>query len=204
MAKNNSAAEWLPRVLFESFLITISILVALALDEWRENREDAETVRQALSNFVSEIQQNRARIEDAAPFNIGLLNVLSNHYEAEDIGSIDDFLNMVESYEPVNLQTTAWETALATGSLAKMEYELVSALSLTYSLQGRYQVSTHSGMADLTSSRNLSGDQLELAVYNSIRYLSDISVMESDLTDTYNVALSVVSGPASGTDTVVN
>ena len=115
MAKNNSAAEWLPRVLFESFLITISILVALALDEWRENREDAETVRQALSNFVSEIEQNQARIEDAAPFNLGLLNVLSNRYEAKDIRSIDDFLNMVESYEPVNLQTTAWETALEIG-----------------------------------------------------------------------------------------
>jgi hypothetical protein len=111
---------------------------------------------------------------------------------------------MVESYEPVNLQTTAWETALATGSLAKMEYDLVSALSLTYSLQSRYQVSTRAGMADLTSSQSLSDDQLELAIYNSIRYLTDISVMESDLTDTYNVALSVVGGAASGTDIAVN
>ncbi len=42
---------------------------------------------------------------------------------------------MAESYTPVILQSAAWETALATGSLAKMDYNLVSALSQTYSLQ---------------------------------------------------------------------
>jgi len=49
-------SEWLPRVLFESALIVVSILVALGLDEWREKRQDAQTVRQALINFVSEIR----------------------------------------------------------------------------------------------------------------------------------------------------
>ncbi|MDA0994799.1 MAG: hypothetical protein O3A13_14360 [Proteobacteria bacterium] len=191
MAHKNNIAEWLPRVLFESFLITVSILVALALDEWRENREDAETVQQALYNFVSEIQQNRARIEDATPFNLGLLNVLQNRYAENDITSVDDFVNMVESYSPVNLQTTAWETAIATGSLAKMEYNLVSALSLTYTLQSRYEAATRSGMAELTSAQNLSGDRLELAVYNSIRYLTDVNRMESELSVIYSEAESV-------------
>jgi len=192
MANKNNAAEWLPRVLFESFLITISILVALALDEWRENREDAENVQQALSNFVSEIQQNQARIDDAAPFNRGLLNVLRNRYDTDDIGSIDDFVNMVGSYSPADLQTTAWETALATGSLAKMEYNVVSALSFTYSRQNRYQIATQSGMSDLTSLQNLSDDRLDLAIYNSIRYMTDISSMESDLSEYFNEASIVV------------
>jgi len=192
MANKNNAAEWLPRVLFESFLITISILVALALDEWRENREDAENVQQALSNFVSEIQQNQARIDDAAPFNRGLLNVLRNRYDTDDIGSIDDFVNMVGSYSPADLQTTAWETALATGSLAKMEYNVVSALSFTYSRQNRYQIATQSGMSDLTSLQNLSDDRLDLAIYNSIRYMTDISSVESDLSEYFNEASIVV------------
>ena len=34
-----NTAVWLPRVLFESALITVSILIALGLDEWRQNRE---------------------------------------------------------------------------------------------------------------------------------------------------------------------
>ena len=191
MAKN-SASDWLPRVLFESFLITISILVALALDEWRENRQDEQAIQQALSNFVSEIQRNKARIEDTAPFNRGLLEVLRNHYENRDIGSVDDYVNMVESYAPAELRTTAWETALATGSLAEMEYDLVSVLSFTYGKQSDYQIATRSGMADLTSLQNLANDRLELATYNAVRYLTGISGLESELNVIYDEALSVV------------
>ena len=40
-----STPTWLPRVIFESALITVSILLALGLDEWRENRESEETIR---------------------------------------------------------------------------------------------------------------------------------------------------------------
>lgn len=188
----NTTTVWLPRVLFESALIVLSILVALGLDEWRENREDEETVQLALSNFASELQQNQARVEDAAPFNQGLRNVMRNRYESNDIGSVTEFVNMVESYAPVVLQSTAWETALATGSLAKMDYHLVSALSLTYSLQNRYQLFGRSGMAELTSPQNLSDEKLDLAVYNSIRYLDNITRMEEELRVVYSEAYSVV------------
>lgn len=92
---------------------------------------------------------------------------------------------MVESYTPLVLQSTAWETALATGSLAKMEYNLVSALSLTYSLQNRYQLATRSGVANLTSPQNLSADKLDLAIYNAVRYLNDITNMEQELAVVY-------------------
>ena len=187
-----STSVWLPRVLFESALIVMSILVALGLDEWRENREDEETVKLALSNFVREIRLNQTSVEDSAPFNQGLRSVLRNRYQTDDIGSVDEFVNMVESYAPAVLQSTAWETALATGSLAKMDYELVSALSLTYSLQNRYLMASRSGMAELTSPQNLSEEKLNLAVYNSIRYLGDITSMEEELSVTYNEAFAVV------------
>ena len=195
-----TTATWLPRVLFESTLIVLSILVALGLDEWRENREDEENVQLALSNFASELQQNQARIEDAAPFNRGLRNVLRNRYQTDDIRSVDEFGNMMESYVPVVLQSAAWETALATGSFAKMEYSLVSALSLTYSLQNRYQLVSRSGMAELTSPQNLSEQKLNLAVYNSIRYLDNITNMEEELGVIYEEAFLVIQ-PARTTET---
>ena len=178
---SNATAVWLPQVLIESALIVISILVALGLDEWRQKREDAETAQQALSNFISEVQQNQARVNAGAPFNKGLLNVLKSRHAGSGIDSVDEFVIMVESYSPLVLQSTAWETALATGSLAKMDYNLVSKLSLTYGLQNRYQLATRSGVANLTSPQNLSEDRLDLAIYNSVRYLEDITNMEQEL-----------------------
>ena len=189
---SKAVAIWLPQVTIESILIVVSILVALGLDSWREQRNDEEFVRTALSNFQIEIQQNQARIDDAAPFNQGLRTVLSRHYSVGDIDTVDEFVMMVEIYSPAALQSTAWDTALATGSLAKMEYSLVSALSLTYSLQDRYDSSTRSGMNDLTSPQYLSEDKLKLAIYNSIRFLDDVTGMEEELAVIYVEASLVI------------
>ncbi len=173
-------------------LIVISILVALYLDEWRDDRQDAENIEDALAYFVSEIQQNRARVEDAAPFNQGLRHVLSRRQEVRAIESVATFVNIFESYNPVVLQSTAWETAIATGALAKMDYKLVSALSLTYSLQNRYQQVSQNGMAEMTSPQNLSEEKLDLAVYNAIRYLDTVTGMETELGVVYAEAELVI------------
>jgi len=189
---SKAVSIWLPQVIIESVLIVVSILVALGLDSWRQNREDEEFVRTALSNFEIEVRQNKARIDDAAPFNRGLRIVLSQHYGVGDIDTVDEFVNMVEIYSPAALQSTAWDTALATGSLAKMEYGLVTALSLTYSLQERYDRSTRAGMSDLISPQFLSEDTLKLAIYNSIRFLDDVTGMEVELEVTYGEAARVI------------
>lgn len=189
---SRALSTWLPQVIIESILIVVSILVALGLDAWRENREDEEFVRTALSNFLIEIRQNQTRVEDAAPFNMGLRQVLNQHYTEEDISSVDEFVNMVEIYSPAALQSTAWDTALATGSLAKMEYNLVTALSMTYSLQNRYDTTSRSGMSELTSPQYLTDDNLKLAVYNSIRYLDEVTSMETELGVTYIEASLVI------------
>ena len=107
--------------------------------------------------------------------------MLSRRHKNGDIKSINEFVDAVESYSPVVLQSTAWETALATGSLAKMDYSLVSALSLTYGMQNRYQQTIRTGMSDLTSPQNLSAEKLELAIYNSVRYLNEVTKMETEL-----------------------
>ena len=73
-----------------------------------------------------------------------------------------------------------------------MDYDLVSALSLTYSLQSRYQLTSRSGMSDLTSPQNLSEEKLNLALYNSIHYLDNITSMEEELGVIYDEAFSVI------------
>ena len=189
---SNATAVWLPRVLFESALIVVSILVALGLDEWRESREDEQLVRHALTSFLSEMHKNKLLVEDDAPFNRGLRNVLNTHYQKDDISSVDEFIVMVESYSPIDLHSTAWETALATGSLAKMDYTLVSALSLTYSQQSRYDAITQSGLDEVLSPQNLTDETLKLAIYNSIRYLDSVATAETELAIIYDQAIAVV------------
>jgi hypothetical protein len=105
---------------------------------------------------------------------------------------MSDFIGIMDSYSPVVLQSTAWETALATGSLAKMDYGLVSALSLTYGLQSRYEQINRGAMSRLTSPQVLSPDTLDLAIYNSLQYLEDVTRMETELAVVYTEATSVI------------
>lgn len=51
--------SWLPRVLAESVLIVFSVLLALAVDEWRDDRELAREVQEARAAFATEIRGNR-------------------------------------------------------------------------------------------------------------------------------------------------
>ena len=189
---NKRNAVWLPRVLFESALIVGSILAALWFDEMRDEVQDQEVQQFALLNFAAEIRQNKTRMEDAAPFNQGLRQVVARHYRDDDVQSVDEFVNMVGSYSPARLQATAWDTALATGSLARMDYKLVAALSLTYSLQNRYETVTGVGFRELTSPQNLSDRNFRLANYNAIRFLDDVIVMEANIGFAYGEAIAVV------------
>ena len=52
------AAVWLPRALVDSALIVMSILLALALDEWQEDQEIEELIDRSLINFVNELNRN--------------------------------------------------------------------------------------------------------------------------------------------------
>ena len=51
--------SWLPRVLAESVLIVFSVLLALGVDQWREDRELARQVQEARTAFANEIRGNR-------------------------------------------------------------------------------------------------------------------------------------------------
>ena len=51
--------SWLPRVLAESVLIVFSVLLALGVDEWREDAELARKVQEARTAFANEIRGNR-------------------------------------------------------------------------------------------------------------------------------------------------
>ena len=70
--KNN----WVLKALVESLFIAGSILMALAVDEWSENRDFAELADQSLGIFEREILQNRARIADVDPYHKGIQDLL--------------------------------------------------------------------------------------------------------------------------------
>ncbi len=185
-------ASWLPRTIVESALIVISILLALALDEWQEDLEIQELIDRSIVNFQNELTQNKSRIEDIGVYHRGVLQVLQRRTFARDSESLEEFRNIMEALQPIVLTSSAWETAVATGALGRMEYELVSALTLTYNTQLRFDDDYRSTLRLLLSPINLNEENLPITTYNAGRFVTDVTSAESELSVYYAQTLELI------------
>jgi hypothetical protein len=183
---------WLPRVLFESALIVASILFALALDEWQEDREIDELVHRSMASFERELQRNQERIEAVQPYHEGLQHMLESRIAGDAIESAAEFRNILDALQPAVLLNSAWQTAVATGVLSRMDYEVVAAVSLTYSTQNRFDEVYRAGNNALLAPVNFAEDRLGVSVYNAARFIADVTIAESELIAFYQQTLELI------------
>lgn len=183
--------EWILKALVESVLVVASILLALAVDEWSEERENAELADQSLGIFEQEILRNRARIEDVAPFHQGIRDVVDQMRTRRL--TVAELRGVTDGVEAPVLLNTAWETALATGALTHMEVSVVSALSLTYSIQDRFMAQLRTERPPrLVGGSALSEADLRERAQEVFEYLRTLTSGESELLAVYEEALEVI------------
>ena len=96
-----ASREWILRALAESTIIVVSIILALAVDEWRDDRHNHELAAQSLMIFEQEIRQNLGRVDDAAPYHAGLRDVVAGMTAGEPAEA--DLRSAMEGVEPVVL-----------------------------------------------------------------------------------------------------
>ena len=185
-----STPAWLLRVVVESFFIMFSILLALAVDSWRESRSHRRLAQQSLQIFENEIRRNLSRLDDVAPYHTGLKSVVQQ--AQVNGGSILEIQSIVEGLQPTVLLNTAWQTALATGALTHINVETVSALSLTYSIQERFREESRSAMPRVTLSANPTRDQIARAIGDTNAYLTQLVAGEAELRGVYQQALQII------------
>ena len=183
-------SEWIFKGLVESVLVVGSILFALALDSWAEDREYAELADQSLGIFESEILRNKAGLEDVVPFHSGIRELLGQMLGVSEIEV--DLRSIMEGIETPVLLSTAWETALATGALTHMDVQIVSALSLTYSIQERFAAESRTQRPRLATGASLSEAMLRERVHEAHDYMVTLTRGESELMTVFGQALELI------------
>lgn len=142
-----------PRLVFEGLLIVISILLALAAAQWREERQRRVLVSAALANVAEELERNAAAIEDVLPYHREVLANLRGLVERpEEVAGIG-FLELVEraaprGVQPPLLHATAWETVAAQGLAVDLPFATSRMLATTYDAQRAGAVATWQRIAD--------------------------------------------------------
>ena len=168
----------------------LSILLALAVDNWTEGRRHQQLAQQSLQIFERELRQNLAAVEDVAPYHTGLRNVVAE--AIENPAQAADMRSIVEGLKTVRLRRTAWETALASGALTHIDVEKISRLSLTYDMQEGFRQLTLAaaqrfpiGFENDTAAR----DRNVRDIYS---YLSELVAAEEELIGIYTQAIGMI------------
>jgi hypothetical protein len=185
------------RLLLESTLIVASILLAFSLNRWWEARQDRLLADRALASFAQEVAENRDNLLRVMPYHQGLHDLFASLSAAGTVRTFEDVreLEGFDGFQPAFLTTTAWHTAMATGALVHMDYDIVRELSALYTFQDRY--TEYSDFRHLLAPGALADANIAAALFSAEIYLIDVISGAGELVAMYDQMLARVGmGPS--------
>jgi len=126
----------IPQLTLEAASVVFAVLVALGVDEWREDRQNRDLAERALVAVAAEIEGNREELVGSLEANRALAE--SVVAASRDTVLPEDFS---VNYEYSLLSTAAWETAQVTRATQFIPLERVQRLARLYNLQQLFESS---------------------------------------------------------------
>ena len=118
----------------EIFAIVVGVLLALAVNEWNENRIQTARANEAISNIIQEIESNLNLLQIVNKNNLSVVALV----ESEKSENNEETQNL-KFIPGLQIQDTAWQTLLSTGVSEFIEFSTLYDVSSIYSLQAIYR-----------------------------------------------------------------
>ena len=170
-------------------LIAVGVFLGLAGEEWREDRENQRLASETLRRFRAEIATNRDIVLADKDYHAERHAELVAYFDASE----EEKANLSVRFAGVRaprFESTAWDLAVATGTLAYLDPELAFALSRTYSIQTMTnQLGTGMMNAIYQRTPTLDGDAFLAAVK---LYYDDLTDIEPRLILVYDTLLTAL------------
>jgi hypothetical protein len=126
----------LRQMALEVFSIVLGVLLALAVSEWQDNRNNEEKAGLALANIRAELQSNLDLLEIIYPNNARVVESISS-----DAADDQQDANIIPG---VQMRSSAWQTLGTTGLANFIDYELLIELSQLYAMLDVYKETAYS------------------------------------------------------------
>jgi len=134
--------QWIGRAAFEAALIVMGIVGALVVDEWRDARDRAARVQEALTAIRAELQANLTSVREVLALNEELIATLR---ESAKTGAV--YQGGIVRSRP--LSTVAWEAARDGAITTDIDHQTLMRLGRAYGATTRYLAEV-SGYASFT------------------------------------------------------
>lgn len=140
-------AERLPEILIEAASVVLALILALALNQWNENREIAARAGAARAAILAELSENRHEIEVARPALKAIVEKLRGAIEGKDTKSHELNVDLGVSL----LSSAAWRAALAIQATQSIDFQWMTRVAKVYELQDNYLRVQGTAVDQLTS-----------------------------------------------------
>ncbi len=165
---------------FEVFLITVGVFLALLANNWHEDREHRTKARDALRNFLGEMETNREAIQHNREYHETLARQL-DRFVRSDQPATEERMNKEVHFEgirPVIFEHTAWDLALATQALSYLNPDLAFDISKVYTQQSAFQTLENTFLAAVYTPSSLAPDSVKSLADAMKMFLGDANVQE--------------------------
>lgn len=193
--------RWLPRALFESFLIVFSVLLALWLSQWNERRATEQRVVEVRQFFAQELRANREMVRSQyylphhRRLRGGLEAVMSETVPMAGKRAAVEALYRNGIRFPA-FRDAVWRSISGGEVLEHMKPEEVFMLADIYRMQDQLG---HSGLAFYPTLLQTPGDLMDVDVAQGkaltlMLYMSDLVAGEEQLLPMYDRAIASLEG----------
>ena len=135
------------KILLEIFSVSFAVLLALGVNEWRNNRANERLANEALENIKKEILSNLDIAKETLALNKEIVEKQKKAFisiKKEIESNISNGIeNDVHSKFPFTfkfspVKKTAWNSSNLTNAVIYIDFDLIQLLSETYETQGLY------------------------------------------------------------------
>jgi hypothetical protein len=182
----------LTRLAAEVVSVVFAVLVALALDEWWEDRENAANARASLVAIAEEMRENRDELAPGDSAEVGtMMENLDSAIAIFDRGERPEGASV--NWELALLSSAAWETAQISRATTHMELGQVVNLAQVYEFQ-RYYSRIQDGLFDAISGLR-AGDEIADELRGLRSRMATALGLRASLADLYSCTLVALEGP---------
>lgn len=139
--------EKLPELILEAASVVFAVLLALAVDEWRETRSQDALAERARASILEEIRGNEAELRRTRDKNGALLQRIE---ETLARGRQGPEMSLEFNFQIALVSSASWHTAQMTQAASFLDFDWVRRVSKVYEFQDLY-VTSQSAVVDRIS-----------------------------------------------------
>jgi hypothetical protein len=136
---SNRLREKLPEILLEAASVVVAVLLALAVDEWRDARAKRELADRAKRSILSELQANRDELNRSYAQNARHLQDLEVTLRTLEANPDSKHAQVQLAFNAAQLSDAAWETTRATQASQLLPFDWVVEMARVYDTQAMYK-----------------------------------------------------------------